>query len=130
MKLFLNLVGFSIIAWVSLLVGPEVESKFFPVLKNFSVIEKRQEGNDVIITASVNKVRSCVYISPWRARSKTGRMLQVIHQETDAPNWPAERGIVTTFTVLATGGEEFTLTAEHSCHEIGWHVFSKLGVIK
>ena len=130
MKLFLNLVGVMLIGWVFVLVGPEVESVFFPVLKNFKVIEQQQNGNNVVITASVNKVRQCVYISPWRARSQTGRMLQVIHDQTDAPNWPAEKGIVTTFTVLATGGEAFTLTAEHSCHEIGWHVFSELGVIK
>lgn len=130
MKLLLNLVGVMLIGWVFLLVGPEVESAYFPVLKNFRVIEQKQDGNDVVITASVNKVRQCVYIAPWRARSTTGRMLQVIHDQTDGPNWPAEKGIVTTFTVLATGGEEFTLTAEHSCHEIGWHVFSELGVIK
>ena len=130
MKLFLNLVGFSIVIWVLLLIGPEVESKFFPVLKNFQVIEKQQDGNNVVITASVNKVRSCTYIAPWRARSHTGRVLQVVHQEADGPNWPAEKGILTTFTVLATGGEQFTLTAEHSCHEIGWHIFSELGVIK
>ena len=130
MKLLLNLVGVMLIGWVFVLVGPEVESAYFPVLKNFRVIEQKQDGNDVVITASVNKVRGCTYIAPWRARSQTGRMLQVIHDQTDAPNWPAERGIVTTFTVLATGGESFTLTAEHSCHEIGWHVFSELGVIK
>ena len=41
-----------LIGWVFLLVGPEVESAFFPVLKNFRVLEKQQDGNDVVITAS------------------------------------------------------------------------------
>jgi hypothetical protein len=129
MKLFLNLVGVMLMAWVSILIGPELESKFFPVLKNFEVEKVIHEGNDVIVLARVDKVRQCRYVAPWRSRTVSGRTLQVVHEEVDAPNWTTANNIHTKIRVLATGGEAFELSAEHECHPFST-VFSKLGKVQ
>ena len=127
MKMF-NFLGVIAFCYALFLAGPEVEGVFYPVLKDFVVEKKVIENNNVVIYSRVIKQRSCQYIAPWRARSVTGRMMQVAHEAVDAPNW-SKGEVSSKITVMGAGTEEFTLYSEHSCHP-GWTVFSKLGTIK
>ena len=127
MKMF-NFIGIIAFCYALFLAGPEVEGVFYPVLKDFVVEGKVIENNNVTIHSRVTKVRNCQYIAPWRAKSTTGRMLQVIHEEVDGPNW-SKGEVSSKIIVMGAGTEEFTLTSEHLCHP-GWTVFSKLGTIK
>ena len=125
---FLNTLGMIAMAYALFLIGPELEGYLFPVLKNMKVESRVIEDNNVVLYVHVDKVRSCQYIAPWRARTISGRMLQVVHEEVDGPNW-AKGNVHSKIKILGAGTEVFTLTAEHECHP-GWTVFSYLGEIK
>ena len=125
---FLNIFGMIAFVYAFVLAGPEVEGRMYPVLKNMVVVGKVHVNNDVVLTVQVTKARNCKYIALWRARTTTGRMLQIVHDPVDGPNWDKGR-ISSQFRVVGAGKETFTLTAEHQCH-LGWNVFSQLGQIE
>jgi hypothetical protein len=129
MKLFANVIGIVAALWAMLLVAPEVENKFFPVLTDFEIEQYWFDGKNVTLVATIRKVRNCEYVAPWRAKAvNSGRMLQIVHEDVDSPNW-SKGEIQTQFTILNTGIESFELWSEHKCH-VGWSVFSFLGEVK
>ena len=123
---FFNALGVTALLWACTLILPELESNYYPVLDRFTISEYQLVGRDVEITASVRKTRNCQYLAPWRARStRSGRVLEVVHQSMDTPNW-STGVITTTFKITNAGSEPIDLFAEHQCHP-GWTVFSRLG---
>lgn len=122
--------GLMFVVSVVLLVSPEIESAYFPVLTEFNAKFIERKGNVLEVTGSVRKARSCEYIHPWRARTvNSKRSLRVEIPPVDVPNWaPADIIDFGTIKIYGAGGEAVELYAEHRCH-FGPTVISHLGVV-
>ena len=129
MKTLATFTGMVCVVWTTTLLLPEVESSAFPVLNHIATVQIEPDHNDVHVTLSLAKVRSCTWLPPWRARTETGRPLQVVHEEIDMPNWEKSNRIVTKVHVLGVGHESFSLVAQHTCHPF-WDTWSFLGKYK
>ena len=122
--------GVSCVLSVVLLVSPELESKYLPVLTDFKVEKVERQDGALLVTGSVRKARSCEYIHPWRARTvNSKRSLRVEIPPVDVPNWaPAATINFGTIKIYGAGNEAIELYAEHKCHP-GPSVISHLGFL-
>lgn len=121
------------LVYVLLTIAPEIEGRIAPPLRDFELGDVMLQGTDVlIVNSSVRKARNCSVVQPWRAQSiNSKRMLQVIRDRTDAPNWEKGDEInVAPIIVIGGAGEPFRLFAEHRCSPGLWTVFSHLAIVE
>ena len=109
--------------------GPEIDSRFFPVLVNFEAAVVDRGVDAVIVTGSVRKARSCDYMPPWTARTLNGRPLRLEQSEEDTPNWAKGDIKFSPLLVYGAGQEKFEMFAQHRCHPF-WTITTHLGVVK
>jgi len=64
------------IAFIFIGIGPEVERKLLPVKTDFTVLDAYTDGNDLIVTTSSVKHRSCKFVGT-RAKTADGLHLQL-----------------------------------------------------
>ena len=129
MKTIINFLTILAIIFAIFLIGPEVEGKLLPVLKDYEPVSVTRIDDDILIEGKIRKARNCEYIHPWRAKTLvTGRTLMVRINEIDKPNWA--KGLVqfTPIVVINAGIEDFVLYAEHKCHP-GWNTFSHITTV-
>lgn len=120
---------------VSIVVIPTtawVESELFPAMKDWQPTVVTIKGNDIELSGTVVKSRSCKYLPPPRARDENGTHYIV---ESDAPTrtmtWapsdePQKFG---SWRVFGVRGKELTFYQEHRCHWL-WDAVVVLGTIK
>tara|TARA_R110000772_G_scaffold121795_1_gene228050 strand:- start:2783 stop:3184 length:402 start_codon:yes stop_codon:yes gene_type:complete len=109
--------------------GPEIDSRFFPVLTEFDARVIDRGVDAVIVTGTVIKKRNCEYIPYWTARTFSGRSLRVEIPDTDLPNWATGNIEFAPLIVYGVGQDQFEMFAQHRCHPF-WTITTHLGVVK
>jgi len=124
-----NALGLVCIFSLVFALGPEIDSRFFPVLVDFDARVVDHGVDAVVVAGTVRKVRNCEYIHPWTARTVSGRSLRVEISDTDLPNWAIGNIKFAPLIVYGAGQEQFEVFAQHRCHPF-WVVSSHLGAVK
>lgn len=115
-------------AFLFLTAGPQIERYIFPVKTDFKVLEAEVVGDDVIVTTSSVKHRSCEF-KGTRVRTDDGIHLP-LKRVTDQPpiNWVADEGaqISVPWRVVGGADEHLHFYQEFQCHSL-WKTFQELG---
>lgn len=78
-----------IIVLTFLIVGPEIESRLFPVKSNFRITEvKVNKGTDLVVQGTMRKERSCLFVPGIVVKDSHGRLLPVTNKsKTQTVSW-------------------------------------------
>lgn len=127
--------GVLLVAAFGPLVLQAVESSYFPVLSDWSPVDVRRDGQDLIVTGTMVKRRAeCQYIPPQRVRDDTiGQHLQLVSMApTSGVNWDDNDGRPQFFgpwRVVGGAGRVLEFYSEHRCPGQPSPTFSRLGRI-
>jgi len=121
-----------IVVYTTMIAVKEAEAKWRPVMKDWTVTEKRTDGADVIISGVVRKVRPCEYEPPPIAIGQRGENYAVVSTSAaPAVSLPAT-GVQLQFgpwRIVGGAGRQFTMYQEHRCHPL-WIQLTKLGEVQ
>jgi hypothetical protein len=118
-----------VIVAVVFLFGPELESKYFPVLTGWKPTEWHTDRNDIVVTGLMYKRRNCSYIPPQAAVDSNGG-----HYLVSTPNSPRSWVALNQaqkfgpWRIHEAAGQNLTFYTEHQCHP-AWPVISVLGTL-
>ena len=106
--------------------GPRIEASYFPVVNSLTNVELKQDGNDVILTATMNKLRNCEYIgASWYKQDGNGvkdqlRYVSLVDAGDSPPTRPVGKQLVGPLSIRGITVQQMGLNvyAEivHRCH--------------
>jgi hypothetical protein len=116
---------------LSLIAMHTVEQRFLPVMKDWSVAQIVFDGEDVVLSGTMRKVRACEYEAPPRARTSDGDQLEVVSANVAATKTWAPADVPQQYgpwRIKHGFGHRVEVYQVHRCHRL-WLTFSMLGKI-
>lgn len=125
------LLGLVVVATV-IVKGPEMESTYLPVSKDWTPAVVERDGADLLVAGTLVKERACMYVPPPRARDHDGRNPAVVSASPTAlQSWAPDENAQQfgPWRIIGGAGKRVLFFQEHRCHPL-WTTFTVLGEVE